>query len=71
MKIIFETLDEIFSDEAEDMFFGMGKYAPLPPMYTYIPSTKEVVDCSGVVIDKCKTKKEFNKKYPKGVIWKP
>lgn len=71
MKIIFETLDEIFSDEAEDMFFGLGAYAPLLPMYTYVPSTKEVVDGVGIVIDKCETKEEFFEKYPEGVVWKP
>ncbi len=71
MKYVIETWADLFSDEVEDMFFGMGAYTSLPPMYTYIPSTKEVVDCSGIVIDKCRTKKEFNKKYPKGVIWKP
>lgn len=70
MKIIIETLGELFSDEVEDMLFGMGKYAPLPPTHTYIPKTKEVVDSIGVVIDKCKTVKEFKEKYHNGVVWK-
>lgn len=71
MRYVIETWDELFSDEVEDMLFGMGAYAPLPPMYTYVPSTKEVVDGGGIVIDKCETKEEFFEKYPKGVVWKP
>ena len=70
MKIIFETLAELFSDEAEDMIFGIGTYAPPPPPYTYNPKTKEVVDSIGVVIDTCKTIKEFKEKYRNGVVWK-
>jgi len=70
MKYVIETWADLFSDEVEDMLFGMGKYTPLPPMYTYVPSTKEVVDCNGVAFDKCRTKKEFFEKYPEGVIWK-
>ena len=70
MKIIIETLGELFSDEVEDMLFGMGKYAPLPPPQTYNPKTKEVVDSIGVVIDECKTVEEFKKKYRNGVVWK-
>jgi hypothetical protein len=70
MKLVIETWADFFSDEVEDMLFGIGKYATLPPLYTYVPSTKEVVDCSGVAIDKVKTKKEFFEKYPKGVVWK-
>ena len=71
MRYVIETLAELFSDEVEDMLFSMGKYEPMPPLYTYVPSTKEVVDCSGTVIDKIKTKKEFFEKYPGGLIWKP
>lgn len=70
MRYVIETWAEFFSDEVEDMLFGMGKYETLPPLYTYVPSTKEVVDCNGIIIDKIKTKKEFFEKYPKGVVWK-
>lgn len=68
MKIIFETLGEFFSDFAEDYIFGIGIYAPPPPQYTYNPKTKEVLDCSGVVIDTCKTIKEFKEKYGRNKI---
>lgn len=71
MKIIFETLDELFSDFAEDYIFGMGTCAPLPPQYTYVPKTKEVVDCVGVTIDTCESIKEFNEKYKtfRTIVW--
>lgn len=65
MKIIFETLGEFFSDFAEDYIFGIGEFAPLPPQYTYIPKTKEVLDCAGAVVDECKSVKEFKEKYGK------
>ena len=70
MRYVIETWPDLFSDEVEDMLFDMGKYAPMPPKYTYVPSSKEVVDRTGVVIDKCRAKKEFFEKYPEGVIWK-
>lgn len=71
MKIIFETLGELFSDFAEDYIFGIGTCSHLPPQYTYVPKTKEVLDCSGVVIDTCKTIKEFKEKYKnwKITVW--
>lgn len=63
MKIIFETLGELFSDFAEDYIFGIGTCAPLRPAYKYIPKTKEVVNSIGVVVDTCKSIKEFKEKY--------
>ena len=71
MKIIFESWAEFFSDEAEDMLFCIGEYAPLPPQATYNSMTKEVVDCYGCFIDTCKSIKEFKEKYKNGVVWKP
>jgi hypothetical protein len=70
VRYVIEAWTELFSDEVEDMLFGMGKYETLPPLYTYVPSTKEVVDCNRIIINKIKTKKEFFEKYPKGVVWK-
>jgi hypothetical protein len=66
MKVIFESLAEFFSDEAEMMLFGIGPYAPLPPQYTYIKKTGEILDCSGICIGHAKNEKEFRNDWGKG-----
>jgi len=66
MILIPETLDELFSDEFEEYLFGFDS---IPPEYTYIPDTHEVVNCIGEVVDECKTTEDFRKKYPGGGIW--
>lgn len=63
MKIIFETLDELFSDFAEDYIFRIGQFAPTPPLYTYDPKTKTVYVYPGVVVGTCETVEEFKEKY--------
>ena len=63
MKIIFETLGELFSDFAEDYIFGIGMFESAPTAYTYVPKTKQVLDSIGVCIDTCENTEEFKEKY--------
>lgn len=71
MKIVYETLNELFSDDAEMRLFQIGPYAPPPPMYTYIPEEKIVLDAIGCLLDKnIETVEEFKLKYPGGVVYK-
>lgn len=68
MKLVPECFRDFFSDEYEDYLFGLGKYAPPPPKYTYDPKTNKVYDCCGCVIDTCNDEITFKKLYPGGVI---
>ena len=63
MKIVFETLDELFSDFADDYFFRIGEFEPVPPLYTYQPKTKTVYMYPGVVVGTCETVEAFKEKY--------
>ena len=70
MKIKYETLHELFSDDAEMRIFQYGPYAPPKPLFTYDPNDGCVYDSNGWLIDKLPSGKEFKKQYPHGMIFK-